>query len=192
MPHAVNLFMQQVHHGLWDGCTIVSSPRHLFQIGPSYAGGNLGGADDALHTEDFRGRGLEATVFQEYNARYPHAQWTIGLAGRPGGPNFDVNKLDDTLIHGPGGRANKQDLHNEADLCFGKVVEGFDTLEEIELIPNDSDLGFAIKYPVAIMGSRVLAPIKNPVEGWREVATGEKLLKDDGIMPFAEVHRATA
>ena len=103
-----------------------------------------------------------------------------------------MNKLDNTLIYGPGGQANKQDLHNEADPCFGKVVEGFDALEEIELIPTDPDRGFAIKYPVVIVGTRVLAPMENPDKGWREVATGEKLLKDDGIMPFPEVPRATA
>ena len=56
-----------------------------------------------------------------------------------------MNKLDNTLIHGPGGQANKQDLHNKADPCFGKVVEGFDALEEIELIPTDPDREFAIK-----------------------------------------------
>ena len=63
----------------------MSSPGHLFQIGPSYAGGDPGGADDAPHIEDFRGKGLEATAFQECDARYPHAQWTLGMAGRPGG-----------------------------------------------------------------------------------------------------------
>ena len=103
-----------------------------------------------------------------------------------------MNKLDNTLIHGPGDQANKQDLHNEADPCFGKAVEGFDALEEIELIPTDPDRGFAIKYPVAILGSRVLAPMENPDEGWRGVATGKKLLKDDGIMPLPEVPHATA
>ena len=102
-----------------------------------------------------------------------------------------MNKLDNTLIHGLGGHATKQDLHNEADPCFGKVVEGFEALEEIELIPTDPDRGFAIKYPVAIVGSGVLAPMENPDEGWRG-ATWEKLLKDDGIMPLPEVPHATA
>ena len=59
------------------------------------------------------------------------------------------------------------------------------------LDPTDPERGFANKYPVAIVGSRVLAPMKNPDEGWRG-ATGEKLLKDDGIMPLPEVPHATA
>ena len=63
MPHAVNLFMQQVHHGLWNGCTIVISPCHLFQNGPSYTGGDPGGADDVPPIEDFCGKGLKATAF---------------------------------------------------------------------------------------------------------------------------------
>ena len=85
MPHAVNLFMQQVHHGLFGGSTVVSSRCHLFQIVPSYTGKDPGGANDAPHIKDFRGRRLVATAFQEYDERYLHAQWTLGMAGRPGG-----------------------------------------------------------------------------------------------------------
>ena len=41
----------------------MSSPLHLFQSGPIYAGGDSGGADDAPPIEDFRGKGLKATAF---------------------------------------------------------------------------------------------------------------------------------
>ena len=29
VPHAVQLFLEQVHHGLWDGCAFVWNPDHL-------------------------------------------------------------------------------------------------------------------------------------------------------------------
>lgn len=29
MPHTVQLFLEQVHHGLWDGCAFVWNPDHL-------------------------------------------------------------------------------------------------------------------------------------------------------------------
>jgi len=215
MPHAVNLFLQQVHHGLWEKCAIVNGPRHIFQIGPSYGeedkpgdldtngdkGGDEGGAatdvpregedprDDPTnpHYDHFRAKGLDKVSFQEYSDQYPHQQWTVGIAGRPGGPDFYVNKLDNSLIHGPGGQTNQHDLHNEADPCFGKVVEGLDTLKEVDAIPTDPDRGFAMKYPVVIVNARVMVPKENPAEGWREVERGRKMEQEDGIMPLPEI-----
>jgi hypothetical protein len=29
MPHSVQLFLEQVHHGLWDGCAFVWNPAHM-------------------------------------------------------------------------------------------------------------------------------------------------------------------
>ena len=34
MPHAVHLFLEQVYHGLWNGCSFVINGPHVFQAGP--------------------------------------------------------------------------------------------------------------------------------------------------------------
>jgi len=196
MPHTVNLFLQQVHHQLWNSCALKSSAQHIFQLGPSYAeedkpdgkdakDGGKGNSSDS-HYDNFHGKGLDKVSYQEYSEQYPHSQWTVGLAGRPGGPDFYINKRDNSMIHGPGGQTNKHDLHNEADPCFGKVVDGLSTLEEIGMIPTDPDRGHEIKYPVVIIDAKVLAPKENPADGWREIRAGE-MLEQDEIMPLPEV-----
>lgn len=190
MPHAVNLFLQQVHHRLWNSCAVLSSADHIFQLAPSYRDEDLPGAVDRAgkktHYEHFRAKGLDKVTYQEYSAGYPHEQWTVGLTGRPGGPDFYINKRNNTQIHGPGGQLNAHDLHNEADPCFGKVVKGQELLAEIGGVPTDPEQNYAFKYPVAILEARVLTSLEGPAEGWRAVKPGEKF--DGGqIMPLPDV-----
>jgi len=188
LPHAVNLFLQQVHHQLWDGCSFTNNARHIFQLGPSYD--NEGHKDHSQY-DRFHDMGLDKVSFQEYSEQYTHRQWTVGMAGRPGGPEFYINKIDNSLIHGPGGQTNKHDLHNEADPCFGTIVMegeggGKQILDEIGLIPTNPERGFEIKYPVVIVGAKVLAPMENPADGWREIKSGEKWGNDE-FMPLPQV-----
>jgi len=202
MPHTVNLFLQQVHHGLWDKCQVVSMAKHIFQLGPSYDDKdkpegaemdvpNLG--DDPRdrpgdpHYDHFNAKGLDKISYQEYSDQFPHDQWTVGLAGRPGGPDFYINKLDNSLIHGPGGQTNRHDLHNEADPCFGKIVEGLETLKDLDTIPVNEERGHALMYPVMILAAHVVVPQENPADGWRVIDRGMKLKQDDDIMPLPEV-----
>lgn len=196
MPHTVNLFLQQVHHQLWDGCSVRNNPKHIFQLGPSYNEDEHPDEIGEPHFDHFYQRGLDKVAYQEYNARWPHVQWSVGLAGRPGGPDLYINKIDNTMIHGPGGQTNKDDLHNEADPCFGKVVmesndegvvSGKQILDDIDKIPTDGERGWEIKYPVVIIGAKVLAPKENPKDGWRVIPPGKKLDQQDAIMPLPEV-----
>ena len=196
MPHAVNLFLQQVHHGLWDGCSFANNPHHILQVRPEYNEGEElpeGGEGKGAHYGQFYAKGLDKVSYQEYNERYFHAQWTVGLAGRPGGPDFYINKIDNKLIHGPGGQTNKDDMHNEVDPCFGRVVvdgegmTGKQILDDIDKIPTNKERGFGIKYPVIIINARVLVQNENPVDGWRVITRGQMF--DDGIMPLPDVPR---
>ena len=191
MPHTVNLFLQQVHHQLWDGCRVVNNAKHIFQIGPSY---HEDSEQYYPHYDNFYKRGMDKVAFQEYSPEYPHVQWTVGLAGRPGGPDFYINKLDNTHTHGPGGQPNEEDLHNEADPCFGKLVnDSHKVLEEIDLIPLDPDRGNEMKYPVVVISAKVLATSSSTGGGgkdggWKEVKAGEKSDREgDKIMPLPDV-----
>lgn len=179
MPHTVNFFLQQVHHQLWDGASMVTNAQHVYQLGPSYEEET---EVNAPHYDHFYEKGLDKISYQEYNKQYPHTQWTLGFAGRPGGPDFYINKLDNSLIHGPGGQTNEEDMHNEADPCFGRIVDGFATLEEIDLIPVDAEKNYVMKHPVKIVRASVLVPKENPAEGWREIKAGEQFDEGDDVV----------
>lgn len=60
---------------------------------------------------------------------FPHIKYTLGYAGRPGGPDFYVSTQDNTLNHGPGGQGSYEDAA-EADPCFANVVPGFEHVVE--------------------------------------------------------------
>jgi hypothetical protein len=58
---------------------------------------------------------------------FPHVKYTLGYAGRPGGPDFYVSTMDNTFNHGPGGQASYEEK-SEADPCFAKVVPGYEAV----------------------------------------------------------------
>lgn len=110
------------------------------------------------------------------------------------------------MAHGPGGQEDTDDMHNEADPCFGRVVEGVDVLNEIDKIPVDKNHGSELKYPVKIVSARVMAQrigdsFKDDQGGggggskggsWEGVEHGRKFNEGDKIMPLPtdEMHRA--
>lgn len=60
-------------------------------------------------------------AFQEYSPLFPHEKWTLGFAGRPGGPAFYISTVNNTRNHGPASQGSAL----EADSCFGRIVGGF-------------------------------------------------------------------
>ncbi|KAL3796027.1 hypothetical protein HJC23_013084 [Cyclotella cryptica] len=144
MPHSVNMFLRQVQQKLWDGISINLKNDQKIQFGPR--------ADDDRFL-----RAHSSTLFyQEYNTTYPHQQWTVGFAGRPAGPDFFINRMDNTAEFGL-----KGDKHKEADPCFGRVIEGFDILEDIGNIPHfggAEEEGLAALYDVKIVRALIIPP----------------------------------
>jgi len=158
MPIAVNLFLQQVHHKLWNGCSFVINAMHILQAGPHRYDESQSGKYDAnvaALVQGFQSAKLDKMPFQEYNEKYPHDTHTVGFAGRPGGPDFYINKIDNSENHGPGGQSH-HDLHEEADPCFGRLVGGMEILEELNKIPVDDKRGSLLLHSVVIMDSRVV------------------------------------
>lgn len=128
MPHSVNLFLQQVYHGLWDETSFVINAPHILQAGALPVSGSGKTYDEKM--DEFDKMGLSQVSFQEYHKDYSHKEWTVGFAGRPGGPDFYINKMDNSKNHGPGGQKH-HDLKEEADPCFGYISEGKDTLHKV-------------------------------------------------------------
>jgi hypothetical protein len=48
---------------------------------------------DSHLVQRFRRAGLDGVVFQEYSPKFPHEKFTVGYAGRPGGPDFYISTM---------------------------------------------------------------------------------------------------
>ena len=123
MPATVLYFLRQVAAGLWDGAAFHRNAGHVLQAGPMRKRAQFEAAAKA--------RGVPLSVpFQEYSPRVPHQKYTLGLAGRPGGPDFYVSLVDNTLNHGPGTQSEEAKLlqvwnRREAErmqICLGPVT----------------------------------------------------------------------
>ena len=151
----------------WSHC---DSTLHQRASSPS-SSSSSSSSTPLLSFDQFLERGLDKVSFQEYSTSSPHIQWSVGFAGRPGGPDFYINKIDNSVLHGPGGSTAEHDLHNEADPCFGKVVEGTEVVNEIDRIPVDADKGYVMLHPVKVVSAKI---------------TTERKVEEDAI-PLPEV-----
>ena len=93
MPYTVNHFLQQVSLGLWNGCSFHRNAGHVVQGGPITNHLNPG----ARLNVAFKEADLGSVVFQEYHKDFPHKKYTMGYAGRPGGPDFYVSTVGTSL-----------------------------------------------------------------------------------------------
>jgi hypothetical protein len=76
---------------------------------------------NAGHVKQVKVEGdFKPLVFQEYHKAFPHVEYTLGYAGRPGGPGFYISTRDNTINHGPG---SQKSTTGEADGCFGIVYD---------------------------------------------------------------------
>jgi len=148
MPHSVLLFLEMIHHRLWDDTAIVHNKDHVLTASPT----NFFTGESKL--EQFESSGFRHVSFQEYSEHFPHEQYTLGFTGRPGGPDFYISIDDNTSKHGPGGFPHAA-IEEEADPCFAKVVQGFDTIKRIYTEGANSDIGVNI---VGIISADILPP----------------------------------
>jgi cyclophilin family peptidyl-prolyl cis-trans isomerase len=133
MPHAVYWFLEQVSRKLYDGCSFHRNAGHVVQGGPAPNFLTPIPNPSSLNKR-FKDAGFYSILFQEYSPNFPHQKYTLGFAGRPGGPDFYISTHDNSRVHGPGGQSSYED-QTEADSCFAKVVEGFDVADRMRLSP---------------------------------------------------------
>ena len=107
-------------------------------------------------------RGL---AWQEYDAGFPHKKYTLGYAGRPGGPAFYISTVDNTDNHGPASQGSK----TEADGCFGRVVRGRDVVKRM------------MKQPGKTKPSGFVSDSKNfiKISALRVLPKGAKIVMDE-------------
>jgi cyclophilin family peptidyl-prolyl cis-trans isomerase len=140
MPVTVLYFLRQVKIGVWNGAKFHRNAGHVLQAGP----GDL----QKLST-----LGERSVPFQEYSASWPHQRLTVGLAGRPGGPDFYISTVDNTHNHGPGSQNEDAKLFNEADPCFGKVIRGFEVVDAMRALPTVAGPFGSLREPIKIISA---------------------------------------
>jgi hypothetical protein len=161
MPHSVHFFLEQVSHNLWNNAYFYLNGPHVLQGGPQAENGmvEITGLDAReLALQPFEEMKLAHLAFPEYSDEYPHVPWTLGFTGRPGGPDFYINKMDNTISHGPGGQY-QHDLDEFGDPCFAIVVDGYETLHAIfslRTYGDDSPYKHFMEQPVRIVKAVVL------------------------------------
>jgi len=157
MPHATNVFLLQILHKLWDGCHFVINAAHVLKAGPYH--------HIIDETTKLQGKFLESgfskLAFQEYHPDFPHEKYTVAFHGRPAGPDIYINLKNNTIFHGPYGQRH-QDLEEEADTCFAKVIKGDDVIKAIRMTPT-SEEGIMEKF-VHIKHARILTPENEPLD----------------------------
>jgi hypothetical protein len=94
--------------------------------------------------------------FQEYSPEFPHLMYTTGYVGRPSGPDWYVNIMDNSKSHGPGSQQTNDPF--EADSLFGKIVEGGETtvIARIRSIPRTGWLDASTKVTITNLTILVL------------------------------------
>jgi cyclophilin family peptidyl-prolyl cis-trans isomerase len=119
MPHTVFTFLEQVENGMYDHGEFAFEYNgpHVTLATP---------ATDGLKSI-FDQSGIAHVLFPEYSPSVAHEPYTVGLAGRPSGPNFYFNMVDNVKLHGPGGYAKD----GSGDPCFGKVTRGMDIIDRV-------------------------------------------------------------
>jgi len=191
VPHAVHLFLQQVYHGLWDHTFIYLNGPHVAQWGPQqfYEDGSAtadGNDDRALALKPFRDMRLDTLAFPEYSPEFPHVPWTLGFTGRPGGPDVYINKVDNTVAHGPGGQY-QHDIEEQADPCFARIVEGKESLEKVFHLPvygDGSDYNYFLHDPIEIIKAVVLDGTPEPLHTFHASNNVEGANKGAAKMKF--------
>ena len=172
MPHAVQLFLEQVAHKLWDNSWFYINGPHVLQAGPMLE------EDDSIEEDTFEAdrkkalqpfidAGLATLAYPEYSDQFRHEKWTLGFTGRPGGPDWYINKQNNTVMHGPGGQYH-HDIEEQADPCFAKVIEGFEAVEKIfkeATIEEGDDWEYFFWDPIYILKAKIIEkphPIVEP------------------------------
>lgn len=118
-------------------------------------------------TKAFADLGLDHLAYPDYSEKYPHQAWTVGFTGRPGGPDWYINKVDNTEAHGPGGQ-QQHVLPEQGDACFGIIsAEGTGRsalasyVYNSDVYADNSEWHHFMTHPITIVHAEILT--KEPI-----------------------------
>jgi len=141
MPHTTSWFLALAESGYWEGCGFIRNAMHILQANCS-------------PKESIEGQRQEriSIAFQEWSEDYQHRPYTFGIAGRPGGPDWYINLVDNSGTHGPGG----QPKDDEADPCFAELVSGKEVVQRLHKLKHDQTAFKGLLEPVIFRSVRVI------------------------------------
>jgi hypothetical protein len=123
--------------------------------------------EEDKRTRKFQNLGLDQLAFPDYSEDYPHSPWTVGFTGRPGGPDWYINKVDNTKGHGPGGQP-QHELEEQGDSCFGTISMEGDGRNKIaqhlyssDIYGDSTEWHHFISKPIEIVYATILT--KEPI-----------------------------
>ena len=118
-----------------------------------------------IRLRKFAALGLEKLAFPDYSDEFPHEPWTLGFTGRPGGPDWYINKVDNSKGHGPGGQ-KQHALDEQGDSCFAIVSEEGNGRERLaslvysqKIWGDRSSWHWFLEEPIEIVGAKVLTKL---------------------------------
>jgi len=150
MPASVLTFLQQIHHKLWDNASFAHNAPHVNMARPV-----------STNIDTMVEHNIQHTPFAEYSME--HTPYTLGFAGYPAGPEFYINKQDNTQTHGPNN--HREDGHYEP--AFATIIIGRDTINDMDDLPLSEEPAYDIVNPVQILSARLEKDIKS-VHGGQE------------------------
>jgi len=123
--------------------------------------------EEDKRTKAFQDLGLDSLAFPDYSDDYPHLPWTVGFTGRPGGPDWYINKVNNSKSHGPGGQKHHA-LEEQGDSCFGTISSDGDGRSSLakqvfgmDVYGDNSEWHHFLDHPVEIVSATILT--KNPI-----------------------------
>ncbi|GAX29543.1 hypothetical protein FisN_36Hh037 [Fistulifera solaris] len=122
LPHTVYFFLDLVTSHTWDDTVFLHHMNHVMATAP------IDYYTQKVKHSHFYSLGWATLGFPEQAKEYKHNKYTLGFSGQ--GPTFYINTIDNSYVHGPGSQRHHL-LPEDADPCFGKVIEGFDVVDAI-------------------------------------------------------------
>jgi hypothetical protein len=160
---------------------------HVLQCGPQAQDEDVNDDhldDRELALKPFAERGLASLFYPEYSPLFPHEKWTLGMTGRPGGPDWYINKQNNTVGHAPGGQSQFPLADMYGDPCFAKVIDGFDALEKVFTQPTiqSGDYRFFFEHPI-IVKAEIVSPIVPQLKPWQVQPLGQGKVEQQQPQP---------
>mmetsp|Transcript_50705 Transcript_50705/g.75803 ORF Transcript_50705/g.75803 Transcript_50705/m.75803 type:complete len:446 (-) Transcript_50705:188-1525(-) len=138
-PYATYIMLEQVEVGDWKGAHFTEHPNHLIRAEP-------------VKKQPSDAPMLKMEFVEKPGSYHQHKAWTVGLT--PDGKSYSLyfNLSDNTKRH-------------RGDICLGKIVGGFDALQDLMHIEAKEEDQFRMSKKVEITSLNVVSTRQSKIRG---------------------------